>query len=129
MSTHCYFLVGLPGETQHTAELTIEKMKELLSNDFVDFIEYRCVVPFPGAPMWNDAEGYGIKIKHMDWRLYRGENPPAFDLENLTSEQIYGFYLEGLREITALYKKRYSREFGDRLPDINVLSAVNEGGF
>ena len=129
ISTHCNFLVGLPGETQETAELTIEKMEELIKDGSVDFVEYRCVIPFPGAPMWEFADRYGVKIKHRNWKQYRGENRPPFDLKNLTSEEIYEFYLEGLRRVTGLYEKRYLREFGDDISDINVLSAVIEGGF
>ncbi|MBL7147344.1 MAG: B12-binding domain-containing radical SAM protein [Nanoarchaeota archaeon] len=72
MATHCYFLVGLPGETQETARMTIEKMEELLKSRSVDFIEYRCAVPFHGSPMWELSKDYGINIKHKDWRLFRG---------------------------------------------------------
>lgn len=129
VNTHCYFLVGLPGETQETAELTIKKMEEMLEEGSADFVEYRCVVPFPGAPMWELAENYGVKLKHKNWRQYRGENLPTFDLENLTSEHIYQFYLKGLAKVTELYKKRYLSEFGNNIPDISVLSAVTEGGF
>lgn len=129
INTHCYFLVGLPGETQKTAEMTIEKMEELLKDGSVDFVEYRCAVPFPGAPMWEFADNYGLKIKHRDWRQYRGENLPPFNLENLTSEQIYTYYIGGLKRVTELYKNRYLKDFGDELPDMNVLSAVIEGGF
>jgi len=126
---HCYFLVGLPGETSKTAELTIEMMEQMLQEGNADFVEYRSVIPFPGAPMWEEAERYGIHLRHKRWEKYRGENVPPFDLDNLTAREIHRYYLEGLRRITVQYKSRYLREFGSTVPDVNVLSSINEGSF
>ena len=129
INTHCYFLVGLPGETQDTAMLTISTMKDLLNQGVIDFIEYRCAVPFPGTPMRELAAKFGVKIKHNKWEFYRGENEPPFDLKNLSSTEIYNLYLSGLKQIAGIYKQRYRRDFGDNIQDINVISAVTEGGF
>lgn len=129
INTQCYFLVGLPGETKETAMLTMEKMEELLKKGTADFVEYRCAIPFPGAPMYDFAQEYGVKIKNKNWKDYRAENIPPFDLENLTATQIHEFYLSGLRKVTDIYKKRYVENWGNKIPDVNIISAVTEGGF
>jgi radical SAM superfamily enzyme YgiQ (UPF0313 family) len=129
ISTHCYFMVGLPGETQETAELTINMIEDLLKNRSLDMVEYKCVVPFPGTRMWEWHDKYLIKIKNRDWSQFRGENKPSFDLATLNSEEIYNIYLDSLRRIAKLYKERYMRDFGHEFKDINFLSAVNEGCF
>jgi len=129
INVHCYFLVGLPGETRKTAQLTIKMMEEMLREGIADFIEYRSAIPFPGAPMWEEAERYGVHIRHKRWDEYRGENVPPFDLDGLSAQEIHRYYLEGLGRITLRYKDRYQRDFGDAPPDVNVLSAVTEGSF
>ena len=129
INVHCYFLVGLPGETKETAESTINEMCSLLESGFVDFVEYRIAVPFPGAPMYDNAKEFGVKILKKNWKLYRGENLPQYELNNLSRHEIYNFYQKGLRRVAETYKERYIKKFGKRLPKINVLSAVIEGGF
>ncbi|MBI2530021.1 MAG: B12-binding domain-containing radical SAM protein [Candidatus Diapherotrites archaeon] len=129
INAHCYFLVGLPGETKETAELTINEMCSLLESGLVDFVEYRIVVPFPGAQMYDNAKEFGIKILHKNWELYRGENFPQYELNYLSGKEIYNFYQKGLKKIAEIYKKRYLERFGKELPKINILSAVIEGGF
>lgn len=129
INIHCYFLVGLPGETKETAEFTINEMCSLLESGLVDFVEYRIAVPFPGAPMYDNAKAFGVKILQKNWELYRGENLPQYELNGLSGKEIYNFYQEGLKRIAKIYRKRYIKEFGNKLPKINVLSAVTEGGF
>lgn len=129
INTHCYFLVGLPGETKETAMETQNMITSYLKEGIIDMVEYRCVIPFPGSAMWNNREKYGIHLKHTNWKYYRGENMPPYDLDTLKSEEIYKYYLDGLKDITEIYKARYMRDFGDRNVDINVQSAVTEGGF
>ena len=129
INVHCYFLVGLPGETKETAESTINEMCSLLESGLVDFVEYRIAVPFPGAPMYDNAKEFGVKILKKNWKLYRGENLPQYELNNLSRHEIYNSYQKGLRRVAEIYKERYIKKFGKRLPKINVLSAVTEGGF
>lgn len=129
LQTLGYFLVGLPGETEETAEMTIRMMEELLREGSLDFVEYRSVIPFPGTPMWDQAERYDVQIRHRKWELYRGENLPPFDLENLTAQQIRRYYLWGVSRITTRYKERYRKEYPEEFSLVGVQSAVTEGGF
>lgn len=129
MSTHCYFLVGLPGETEETAKQTLDYIDRSMKEGIMDFVEYRCVVPFPGSGMWNDKNKYNITLNETDWTMYRGENMPVYDLDTMSAKKIYEYYLKGLRMIKEHYKSRYIRDFGGELPDVHVLSSVTEGGF
>lgn len=127
--TQCYFLVGLPGETRETAKETQDMMTSYLREGIIDMVEYRCVIPFPGSEMWNNRQLYGIHLKHTNWKYFRGENKPPYDLATMKSSEIYDFYLTGLQDITKVYTERYRRDFGHKNIDINVQSAVTEGGF
>jgi len=124
-----YFLVGLPGETYKTAESTISMIIDMISHGYMDFAEYRIVVPFPISDMWNNSDKYKIKILNRDWSKYRAENPPIFDLETLSSNEIYNIYLNGLKRITDCYKQRYLRDFGEDILSPTFLSEVTEAGF
>ncbi len=129
ISNHCYFLTGLPGETEETSYLTIKRMEELLNAGLIDMVEYRIAIPFPGTPIEKYSEKYGVKIKHKMWEFYKGERLPPFDLESITSERIYELYLEGLETITNAYIKKYSKEYNDEFIDLKTLGSVIGGGF
>ncbi|MDD5163363.1 MAG: radical SAM protein [Candidatus ainarchaeum sp.] len=129
LTTHCYFLTGLPGETRETAMQTIRAMCSLLEKGLTDFVEYRIAVPFPGSPMYDQAEKYGIKILSRNWGLYRGENKPQHSLTALSQEQIYSLYLKGLEEVTKIYKQKHIQKFGSEKSNIAAQSAIIEGGF
>jgi anaerobic magnesium-protoporphyrin IX monomethyl ester cyclase len=46
-----HIIFGLPGETDDSAEETIEKVKKL----GLDFAQFYCAVPFPGSELFNTA--------------------------------------------------------------------------
>jgi len=129
LTTHCYFLVGLPGETRETANQTIDAMCYLLRKGLADFVEYRIAVPFPGSPMYDNAAKHGVKILSRNWEFYRGENMPQHSLKNLNPGQIYALYQLGLEKATKCYRERYKRDFGGEKAVIAAQSAVIEGGF
>jgi radical SAM superfamily enzyme YgiQ (UPF0313 family) len=64
-----FFVIGLPGETERTAKDTINfsqrlKKKGLTSADFY------YLTPFPGTPIWNNPEKFGIEITDLDYTKY-----------------------------------------------------------
>ena len=129
LNTHCYFMVGLPGESIKTSQLTIEMITDLMDQEFVDFVEYRCFVPYPGTPIWRYPEKYGVKLKSEKWERYRTEMPPVYDLKDMTSKDIYKTYIDGLHVIASNYQKKYKTQFGNKISEVGIISALLEGGF
>jgi anaerobic magnesium-protoporphyrin IX monomethyl ester cyclase len=129
ISNHCYFLTGLPGETEETSYLTISKIEEYINAGLIDMVEYRIAMPYPGTPMADFSEKFGVKIKHRMWDYYKGERMPPFDLESLTAERLYEIYLEGMDLITKAYKKKYLQSYSDKFTDLKALGTVVSGGF
>lgn len=129
ISNHCYFLTGLPGETEETALLTMKKMVEFIDEGLIDMVEYRIAMPYPGTPMAESPDKFGVKIKHRDWEYYKGERMPPFDLETLPAERIYELYLQGIERITDAYKNRFTQCYGGDFLDLKALGPVISGGF
>ncbi|MFH1607961.1 MAG: sugar phosphate nucleotidyltransferase [archaeon] len=82
-----FFIIGLPGETEETARKTIEFAEEF-RNKGLGFADFYSLTPFPGSPIWNNPEMYGIKIlsKNFDDYLQKGE--PVIETENLSKNRI-----------------------------------------
>jgi radical SAM superfamily enzyme YgiQ (UPF0313 family) len=59
-------IVGSPGETWQT----VKETEKLLKACPPDFWNVNVLSPFPGSPIWNDPERYGIKILSRDPSLY-----------------------------------------------------------
>lgn len=69
IKTKGFFMFGLPNETLENAEDTIwfsQRLKKagLTSADFY------IMTPFPGTPIWNNPEKFGIKILDRDYTKY-----------------------------------------------------------
>ncbi len=129
ISNHCYFLTGLPGETLETAALTISKMVQFIDEGLIDMVEYRIAMPYPGTPMAEFSERFGVKIRHRNWDYYKGERLPPFDLETLSAEQLYEIYLNGMVAITCAYKRKYEKTHQQNFVDLKALGTVVSGGF
>ena len=96
-----FFIIGLPGETEETARKTVAfseemKYKGLTSADFYS------LTPFPGSPIWDDPEKYGIKILSRDFDSYLQKEDPVIETENLSRDKIKEIVEEGRNK----WKKR-----------------------
>jgi anaerobic magnesium-protoporphyrin IX monomethyl ester cyclase len=63
IQVYCDFLVGGPGETEETVEETIRFVEETQP----DYSDVSLIVPFPGTPMYDQAEELGIRIFDKKW--------------------------------------------------------------
>jgi len=69
INTKGFFIIGLPGETEKTAKQTIDfslKLRDLGLNQ----ADFYYLTPFPGTPIWNDPDKFGIKIRDRNFRNY-----------------------------------------------------------
>jgi radical SAM superfamily enzyme YgiQ (UPF0313 family) len=69
IQVYCDFLVGGPGETAETVEQTVRFIHKAQP----DYADISLLVPFPGTPIYEHAEDYGVRI--FDRRWY--EDPDA----------------------------------------------------
>ncbi len=64
-----FFMFGLPNETKEDAEKTIAFSK-LLRDEGLTSADFYIMTPFPGTPIWNNPENYGIQIVDRDYTKY-----------------------------------------------------------
>ena len=58
-----FLIVGLPGETKET----VEETKKFIDNADPDCYTLFTFVPYPGTPIWNEQDKYGVEIIESDW--------------------------------------------------------------
>ncbi len=76
------FILGNPGETLETLEETIQFAEDLRGH----FPVFSIMTPFPGAPLWDNAEKYGTFDRSSFSRLTISTCDPAFVPHGLTKE-------------------------------------------
>lgn len=104
MKVKGFFIIGLPGETEETANKTIEFAKEL-NVDYVDFYPY---TPYPSTPIWDNPEKYNLEVikpTNSDWNQYFQVNKDGMPKEwkvkhpNLTTEQVMSLIEKAHKEV------------------------------
>ncbi|MBU4512603.1 hypothetical protein KKD19_05195 [Patescibacteria group bacterium] len=62
----------------------------------------------PGTDFFDNYSQFGINIIHHDWVHYEGRSyPPVYNLNTLSSEEIYQFFLEANRSELSYYREHY----------------------
>lgn len=92
----CFFMIGLPSETEESIRDTINFAKELEP----DIVKFHIAVPYPESGMYKELDQKGF-ILSKDYERYGIHTKPVHKLEKLSPEQmIYwqkkayeGFYL------------------------------------
>ena len=69
IKTKGFFILGLPGETKKTAKQTIKFSKDLKEVGLTS-ADFYYLSPFPGTPIWNNPEKFGIEIIDRDFTKY-----------------------------------------------------------
>jgi radical SAM superfamily enzyme YgiQ (UPF0313 family) len=65
---HIYMIIGTPGETGKTADINIRYMDEL--RDKYSRVQFSTMMPYPGSPIWEDPEKFGVTIIDKDYAKY-----------------------------------------------------------
>ena len=86
LSIQAYFVLGLPGETEHSVYQTIEYIKSL-PLDENDEINYFVATPYPGSRLWDDKEYFGINIFEKNFTKYDCEHV-IFETKELKEEKL-----------------------------------------
>lgn len=70
---HASFLFGLPGDTEETIKKTVEIAKEINP----EMVSFNLLTPFPGTPLGETPEKYGITLDDREWytnQFYNNKN-------------------------------------------------------
>ena len=102
VKARAYLMVNFPGETEETVRQTIQFMRETQPDEWM----LMAFVPFPGSPVFNDPEKYGINWMSDNWEDYYcvgrgGHSAPCFTTRDLTIEKqayLHRMLREGLNE-------------------------------
>ena len=87
--TECYFMLGLPTETEDDIKKTIDFSIKLDP----DYAKFAITIPLPGTKMFEDMNAKG-QIKTRDWEKYNFSVPPKelYDHDSLSWETIEKYY-------------------------------------
>ena len=95
-----FFMFGYPGETTETAQQTLRLMEDLFDEGLLDYVDASLFVPYPGLPMYDSPDNYGIIPHEPEWSDWdhwgRYNEPPMYDLESLTRGQIFQYWKQAM---------------------------------
>lgn len=79
IKTKGFFIIGLPGETEKTARQTINYSR-MLNSVGLTKADFYFLTPFPGTPIWNNPDSFGIEITDRDYTKYleAGKNAKCY---------------------------------------------------
>jgi radical SAM superfamily enzyme YgiQ (UPF0313 family) len=103
ISIQAYFVLGLPGETDHSFSETLEFIKSL-PFDENDDLNYFVATPYPGSQLWDEKEHFGIKIFENDFSKYDC-NHVIFKTNELSKEKLEELYIHA-KEIENKYQRK-----------------------
>lgn len=97
-----YFVLGLPGETEHTFQETINFIKALpLDKD--DEINFFAATPYPGSRLWEQQKHFGIKIIEKEFSKYDCQHI-IFETKNLSLTNLEKLF-KNAKEIENYFKE------------------------
>jgi len=87
--TECYFMIGLPTETEEDVKKSIEFALELDP----DYVKFAIAIPLPGTPMF-DTMLAEKRLKTTDWEKYNFSASPKelYDHDRMSWETIDRYY-------------------------------------
>jgi anaerobic magnesium-protoporphyrin IX monomethyl ester cyclase len=87
IAIQAYFIVGLPGETSQSFELTCKLLNELGLEPGIDRVNFFAATPYPGTALYTHPEKFGVQIRHENWDLYDNSNL-IMELDSIEFEQL-----------------------------------------
>lgn len=89
IEVHTYFMVGLPGETEHSIQKSIKFVKETKP----DQANFSLLRPYPGTELWNRPAELRVKITRLDnWEAY-------IETEALSHEDLKNWVRKANKEV------------------------------
>jgi len=88
-----YWITGLPRTSIRSLQDEAEVMKSLIQESIVNIIGNKLFVPYPGTPIFDHAEQFGLIIRHRNWSEYIRYGRPVYDLDTSISEILFDCFL------------------------------------
>jgi radical SAM superfamily enzyme YgiQ (UPF0313 family) len=129
--TFCYFIIGMPGETEETIEDTIRFAKELDP----DYVNFHVAIPFPGTELYEMSKKNGWLV-HEEWDQYEEMGSAVLRTPQLSPEKAMlaqqratrAVYLQPRRVLKELGRLRSFADFKLRAKAGLRLLGVTQGG-
>jgi radical SAM superfamily enzyme YgiQ (UPF0313 family) len=88
LETECYFMIGLPGETEKDMEMSLNFAIRLNP----DYMKFAVTIPLPGTPMFDEMCANN-QIKTFDWDKYTFSTPASeiYDHDTLSWDRLDAF--------------------------------------
>jgi len=99
-------IIGQPFDTIKTIEETIQLAEELMQ--LGAFVTISVCTPFPGTPIWNNTEIYGIEITESNLDYYNTHNP-VLNTKHLSATEIGNIQYKVVKQLDKL-KKRIKKD-------------------
>lgn len=96
-------IVGSPGETWETVQDTVDMVEKIMPDEAI-----LCIfTPYPGSPVWDDPESFGMKILTRDVSQYAAVGPNmtgnvVIETEEMTAQDITDAHLMALNRFREL---------------------------
>jgi len=103
IETKTAVIVGNPGETWETVQDTINMVEEIMPDEVI-----LCIfTPYPGSPVWDNPEAFGIKILTRDVTKYAAVGPDmtgnvVIETEKMSAQDITDAHRMALRRFREL---------------------------
>jgi len=98
-----YFIFGLPEQDITSAKRSIDLAQHLKQRCGMKYVDFYSLTPFPGSPIGDNPERFGIKIKHKQYDKYlvagSSEPEPVIETNWLSSTQIKDLVLKARSEV------------------------------
>ncbi|WP_409473573.1 B12-binding domain-containing radical SAM protein [Streptomyces sp. HC307] len=119
LPTCSYLIVGLPNEKPDAMRHTVEWAASLIDRGLLYASYISLFVPYPGTPMFDHPERYGMKLLHRQYDLYNEELPPVVDTKYATSDEVYEIFVQGVGTLAEAMGRAPAHTFAhsDQVPE------------
>lgn len=107
-----YWIIGLGDNSIEGAIKTIDRICYFVRNNLTEVSHIGVPVPYPGSPLWESPEQYGLTIVNNNFSEYwmnsdeLGYSKPAIRTDALSSDHIYALWEYALMVVSEEYRKR-----------------------
>jgi radical SAM superfamily enzyme YgiQ (UPF0313 family) len=109
---HGYWITGFPGSTRQEIEHSIDNAKQLVESGLVDILSNKILVPYPGTSYYDTPSRFGVTLLKRPWSAFDRLSPPVFDLEELSSGDIYRLFCETEIAVADALERRLGGKLG-----------------
>lgn len=118
-----FWLFGHPGETEETAQTSLDAMAYLWENDLNDKQEVAVFNPYPGLPILENPAGQGFRIVNKDLSRYSRFDKPVIELDTLPYDRLKEIHQEA-RQIAQFWMSSKMELFS--LDIANIYKKISE---